>query len=60
VLHRHGVVHRDLKPSCAPEQLSGADVDARADLFSLGAVLVEMLGRGPTWRRFGPTPVGMA
>jgi eukaryotic-like serine/threonine-protein kinase len=81
VAHRHGVIHRDIKPGniivshdgsvkvtdfglayvalsptmtiegtvlgtpayMAPEQIRGDDVDARTDLFSLGATLVEVL-----------------
>jgi len=35
----------------APEQLRGEEVDARADIFSLGIILIEMLtGRNPLRR----------
>jgi serine/threonine protein kinase len=35
----------------APEQLRGLTVDARADLFALGAVLYEMLSGRPAFKR---------
>jgi eukaryotic-like serine/threonine-protein kinase len=38
---------------CAPEQLMGSDADVRADVFSLGAVLFELLTGTPPFS--GPT-----
>ncbi len=39
----------------APEHASGDEIDARSDLFALGAVLYEMLAGRPAFD--GPTPV---
>src|SRR5206468_12798079 len=37
-----------LSPYFSPEQVAGRDLDARSDIFSLGAVMYEMLsGRAP-------------
>jgi TolB-like protein/tetratricopeptide (TPR) repeat protein len=39
----------------APEQAGGADVDARTDLFAVGAILFEMLSGRPAFN--GPTAI---
>jgi len=94
--HRHGIVHRDIKPGnvmvaqpglvevgrivdfgiarsasmgprltqvglavgtpgyLAPEQLSGGEVDARADVFSLGVTMYEMLTTRLPWEATDP------
>jgi serine/threonine protein kinase/Tol biopolymer transport system component len=39
----------------APEQVRGQEIDPRADIFSFGAMLHEMLSGGPPFRRETPT-----
>ncbi len=96
-LHRHGLVHRDVKPAnillgsdgrpkltdfgiatanagdrtatgivlgtakyLAPEQVRGAALDGRTDVFALAAVLYESLAGCPPWQRDGDLPTALA
>jgi serine/threonine-protein kinase len=43
----------------APEQVSGREIDGRADVFAAGVVLYEMLGRRKPFEADGPTAVMM-
>jgi serine/threonine-protein kinase len=44
----------------APEQVEGRDLDARADLFSLGVVLHECLTGAPPWSADTPAATALA
>src|SRR4051794_3351383 len=41
----------------SPEQVQGREVDARSDIFAVGAVLYEMLAGRPPFQGAGPTQV---
>jgi serine/threonine-protein kinase len=44
----------------APEQVRGRDLDGRADLFALAAVLYEALAGNPPWERDGDLATALA
>lgn len=44
----------------APEQVRGGDLDGRADVFALAAVLYECCAGTPPWDRDGDLPTAMA
>jgi tRNA A-37 threonylcarbamoyl transferase component Bud32 len=44
----------------APEQVRGSDLDGRADVFALAAVLYECCAGTPPWDRDGDLPTAMA
>ncbi|MEQ8841563.1 MAG: serine/threonine-protein kinase [Acidimicrobiales bacterium] len=44
----------------APEQVRGGEIDGRADVFALAAVLYEALSGTPPWSREGDLPTALA